>query len=417
MHWGSDMRARRCALEFASVLFLGALSIACEPPPVVAGGRQSCGTEDGWVRCWGAGEYGVLGYGNTNNIGDNEHPRIAGDVWVGGEVESLALGYYHSCALLTSGNVRCWGRNDYGQLGRGHTLHIGDNEKPNVGAHVSLGGTATQLTAGVYHTCALLSTGQVRCWGLGQFGSLGYANTNNIGDNEHPSSVSTVNIGGTVVEIKAGWFHTCARLSTGAVRCWGPNGSGQLGYGHTQTIGDNEHPATAGNVPVGANVLSLAAGELHTCALTDLGVKCWGSGDSGRLGYANTLTVLSPASVGFVNVGADVRVLSAGGSHTCVLTTDLDVRCWGHALWGQLGYGNPHNIGDNEHPATAGNVSVGGPAISISAGYNHTCAVVNGSPHQVRCWGHGGGGRLGYANTNNIGDNEHPSSVPFVQVR
>ena len=399
------------------VLALGGSAIACDPPPVAAGGRQTCGTEDGWVRCWGYGQYGVLGYGNTNNIGDNEHPASAGDVWVGGAVSQLAVGYYHSCALLESGSVRCWGRNDMGQLGRGHTSNIGDDEDPNVGSAVALGGAATQITAGYYHSCALLSTGDVRCWGQGQYGALGYANTNNIGDNEHPSSMPPVNVGGSVEEIKAGGFHTCARLTTGAVRCWGMNSSGELGYGHTSIIGDNEHPASAGNVPLGAAATGLALGEMHTCAQTASGVKCWGHGGYGQLGYANTNNVLSPASAGYVALGAEVETLSAGATHTCALTTDLGIRCWGFGLYGRLGYGNTNNIGDDEHPASAGDVSVGGLAISVSAGYSHTCAVIEGTPYQVRCWGHGGGGKLGYANTNHIGDNELPSSVPYVYAR
>ncbi len=402
----------------AVLLFLCSLFAAgCDVPPLVAGGRQTCVTQDGRVRCWGIGQYGVLGYGNTNNIGDNEHPAVAGDVPVGGSVKQLALGYYHTCALLDTGAVRCWGRNNYGQLGLSHTSNIGDDEAASSGGVVNLGGEAIDLSAGTYHTCALLATGQVRCWGMGTFGALGYGNTSHIGDNETPATAGSVSIGGSAVEIKAGSFHTCARLSTGQVRCWGANFSGSLGIGNTTPIGDNELPTSAPFVNLGSSALELAAGEAHTCARLSSGIKCWGDGSYGQLGYRNTSTVLSPATVGTVNVGATPLHITAGGSQTCILTSAYEVRCWGEGQWGPLGYGNSNNIGDNEYPSAAGSVSIGGSALSVSAGYDHTCAVVSASTgYEVRCWGHGSGGVLGYGNTNSIGDNEFPSSVPFAIV-
>jgi alpha-tubulin suppressor-like RCC1 family protein len=392
---------------------------ACADPPVVAGGRQTCVTDDGRVRCWGAGQFGVLGYGNTNNIGDNEHPATAGDVPVGGEVEHLALGYYHTCALLDTGRVRCWGRNDNGQLGLGHTNNIGDNEPASAGGVVSLGGTATQIAAGTYHTCALLTSGQVRCWGDGQFGQLGYGNTNDIGDNELPFSAGVVSVGGTVTQIAAGSFHTCALLTTGSVRCWGSNWAGALGVGHTATIGDNELPSSVATITLGFVPTALAAGESHTCALADGRVKCWGYAAYGQLGYANENNIGDtelPSAVGFVNVGADALTLTAGGNQTCVLTDDYDVRCWGEGLWGPLGYGNQQDIGDNEHPAAAGTVSLGGDVISVSAGYDHTCAVISSAEYLVRCWGHNPAGVLGRGVLGDVGDNELPSAVSPVVV-
>jgi len=151
--------------------------------------------------------------------------------------------------------------------------------------------SATQIAAGGSHTCALLSGGTVRCWGLSSSGQLGYANTNTIGDNETPASAGDVNVGGTVTQVVAGGEHTCALLSGGTVRCWGLSSSGQLGYANTNNIGDNETPASAGNVNVGGTVAQLSAGSIHTCALLSGGtVRCWGSASNGRLGYASAQT-------------------------------------------------------------------------------------------------------------------------------
>ncbi len=116
---------------------------------------------------------------------------------------------------------------------------------------MDVGGAITQIVAGGEHTCALLTTEDVRCWGQNEFGQLGYGNTEIIGNNEVPSSVPVVNVGGTVTRLVAGQEHTCALLTTGDVRCWGAGFNGRLGYGggHIR-IGDDEAPAFAGDVPV-----------------------------------------------------------------------------------------------------------------------------------------------------------------------
>jgi cysteine-rich repeat protein len=395
------------------------------------------------VRCWGNGGDGQLGYGNTNNIGDDETPEEAyallpnnGDVNLDGEGEvlQLATGGFHTCALLSGGNVRCWGAGNSGQLGYGNLNIIGDDETPGEAyallpnnGDVNLGGEVLQLTAGDNYTCALLSTSNVRCWGQGVFGQLGYGNTNNIGDNEIPEEAyallpnnGDVNIGGRVLQIDAGFFHTCVLLDTGNVRCWGSGGS-QLGYGNLNTIGDDETPGEAyallpnnGDVNLGGEALQLAASNSGMCALLSGGnVRCWGFGFNGQLGYGNQNDVgddETPASAGDVNVGGSVVQLTAGNSHTCALLSNGTVRCWGFGGNGQLGYGNINKIGDDETPASAGDVNVGDSVVQIVAGSSHTCALL--STGNVRCWG--SGGNIGYGNTNNIGDDETPASTGDV---
>ena len=386
---------------------------------LATGGFHTCARlNNGAVRCWGLSTFGQLGYGNTNNIGDNESLASAGDVNVGGIVVQLAAGREHTCALLDTGNVRCWGRGNEGQLGYGNGTDVGDNESPASAGDVNVGGTVIQLAPGHFHTCALLDTGNVRCWGLGLDGRLGYGNTNKIGDNESPASAGDVNVGGTVIQLAAGLEHTCALLNTGKVRCWGRGFDGRLGYGNTTFIGDDESPASAGDVNVGGTVLQLAAGGFHTCALLDTGnVRCWGRGFDGQLGYGNGTNVgddESPASAGDVNVGGTVLQLAAVGFHTCALLDTGNVRCWGEGSFGRLGYGNANRIGDNESPASAGDVNVGGTVLQLAAGDGHTCALLDTG--NIRCWGTGVHGQLGYGNTNNIGDNESPASAGDVPV-
>ena len=385
---------------------------------IAAGYNHTCALlSSGKVRCWGTGSYGRLGYGNTNDIGDSETPLSAGSVSIGGDVIQLTAGGTHTCSLISTGKVRCWGKNDYGQLGYGNANNIGDDETPASAGDISIGGDVIQLTSGDNHTCALLSTGKVRCWGTGSDGRLGYGDTNEIGDNEAPSSAGDVNVGGDAVQISAGMYHTCALLSTGNVRCWGKNDYGQLGYGHTQSIGDTETPASAGDVDVGGSVKQIMAGQRHTCALLSSGaVRCWGSSDNGRLGYVNSNHIgdnEAPSSAGNIDVGGNVIQISNSGTDTCAILSTGNVRCWG--LNGpQLGYGNVGDIGDNETPASVGDIDVGGYVTSIVNGSSHTCALLGAG--NIRCWGYSGNGQLGYGNTSSIGDNEAPSIAGDVAV-
>ncbi len=382
------------------------------------GTSHSCALLDtGAVRCWGLNSSGQLGYGNTTMIGDNESPGAAGPVDLGERsAVQLAAGEAHTCALLDDGTVRCWGRGTNGQLGNGSTESVGDNETLAEAGPVDLGGeSAVVIAAGANHTCALTTTGAVRCWGLNSSGQLGYGNTLDIGDDETPGSVGPVSLGLSATAIFAGANHTCARLDDGTLRCWGLGTSGRLGYANTNTIGDNEMPSTAGAVNVGRNPTVVSAGGSHTCARLDDGtLRCWGLGTSGRLGYANTNTIgdnETPSTAGAISVGRSATAIAAGGSHTCTRFDDGGVRCWGLNSSGQLGYGNTETIGDNETPSLVGTVDLGTgrSALSLSTGADHTCATLeNGT---LRCWGLNSSGQLGYGNTETIGDNETPGSV------
>src|SRR5262249_22043433 len=187
----------------------------------------------------------------------------------------IAAGGDDTCAILQSGALRCWGRNDFGQLGHGNTANIGDNETVFSAGNVDLGAgvTVKDLALGGFHTCALLTTGAVRCWGRNNFGQLGYGNVNNLGDNEPINNLSDVPLTGTVRKIVAGDLHTCALTNAGTLRCWGFNGSGQLGQnlGGDEDWGDapDELPTLLpGDINTGAQVTDVAAGDNHTCALS-----------------------------------------------------------------------------------------------------------------------------------------------------
>jgi alpha-tubulin suppressor-like RCC1 family protein len=292
---------------------------------------------------------------NAYNVGDSEPVYSYGNVNLGGNAVKVTTGYEHSCALMDTGKVRCWGSGASGQLGYGNTNNIGDDEYPYVSAagDVSLGGTVQDIVAGGYHTCALLDTGEVRCWGLNNSGQLGLgSNTlsnDKIGDNELPSSKPVVSLGGSVVQLSAGMYHTCALMSTGNVRCWGRNVDGQLGLGHYNDVGDNEAVLSVSTVDVGGKVLQVSADDGHTCALLSTGdVKCWGLNGNGQLGLGNTATVPKTNVPGTATVNLDgnsAYQITTGGQTSCALLANGKARCWGRNQYGQLGLGNTTDVG------------------------------------------------------------------------
>ncbi|MDP1847051.1 MAG: hypothetical protein Q8K79_04585, partial [Solirubrobacteraceae bacterium] len=421
----------------AAVLPAGAPAGQSSPAPVAqlgAGLYHSCALVDTGatpaptsfpVRCWGFSGNGQVGYGNTGVVGDDETPATAGPVPLGAgrTAQALAVGDYHTCAVLDDGTVRCWGYGNEGQLGYGSRNHVGDNELPStMGAvNIGTGRTATAITAGGNHTCAVLDDGSVRCWGLGEFGQLGNGSTASIGDGERPGEIDPVKLGGqSAVAITAGAFHTCVLLADGSVRCWGLGGNGQLGYGDTTAVID---PTTKPEpVNLGAPATAITAGATHSCAvLTDGSVRCWGLNDLGQLGYGNTTSIGDnelPSTAGPVDLGAGrtARAISAGGEHTCAVLDNGTVRCWGSGLFGQLGYGNLASIGDNESPASVGPVDLGpaANAVAVAAGIYHTCVRLVGGG--VRCWGNGADGRLGLCAITNVGDDETPGTVGSVDT-
>jgi len=334
-------------------------------------------------------------------------------------VQAIAMGHDHTCALLEDGAVRCWGEAQvYGRLGYGSTHDVGDNETPSSAGDVDIGGVVTQLAAGRDHTCALLEGGAVRCWGRGGTGQLGYADTDNIGDDETPASAGDVAVGGTVTEIAAGGFHTCALLEDGAVRCWGQNTNGATGHPDWETIGDDETPASAGDIDLGEKAIQITAGGWHSCALLESrSVRCWGANWNGQLGYGYISLhsgTQPPSANGNLDIGSTPKQVVAGRDHTCALLENNRVRCWGRGTEGELGYASTETVGDDETPAVAGDVDVGALVEQISLWGAHTCALLqNGS---VRCWGEGGVGQLGYGNTSTIGDNERPASAGNVEL-
>ncbi len=265
---------------------------------------------DNRVECWGANYGGQLGGGTTAN-------EVTGFT---GDVKSIYGEGYNLCAVLVSEQVQCWGGNAYGQLGDGTTesrstpVHVLDEQG------VALTGVES-LALGGSHTCALLTSGGVKCWGRGSFGQLGDGFSE-----DQLSPVDVVGLSSGVTDVSAGHNHTCALLDSGDLKCWGYNNYGMLGDGSRDS---SAVPVDVTNLP--SKIVSVATGRWHTCAVLDtFGAKCWGRNYYGEVGVGAPGWRISPTDV--LNSGphpgfpamVDVLVEDGSASASVSVTLTLD---------------------------------------------------------------------------------------------
>ena len=338
-----------------------------------------------------------------------------------GHKEMVSSGGEHTCALTSSGGVKCWGNGDSGELGndgtddKDHPVDVVDGD----GSSTALTGIV-QISAGNYHNCALTSSGGVKCWGNGDSGELGNDGTD---DKDHPVDVvdgdgSTTALTG-IVQVSAGPSHTCALTSSGGVKCWGTNG-GRLGNDDTA---NKDHPVDVvdgedSTTPL-TGIVQISAGNYHNCALTSSGgVKCWGDGYSGQLGnggwYAKGYPVDVVDGEDSTTPLTGIVQISAGNYHNCALTSSGGVKCWRDGWNGQLGNNFLGLSGNDElfnnHPVDVVNGASGTTALTgivqVSAGAYRTCALT--SSGGGKCWGEGANGELGDGGSY---DRSHPVDV------
>jgi alpha-tubulin suppressor-like RCC1 family protein len=252
----------------------------------VAGGETfTCAvTSAGAAQCWGRNVFGQLGDGS--NIDRRAPVQVVG---LSSGVTAVVAGHLHGCALLSSGTVKCWGENSDGQLGNGSG--VASNTPVDV---VGLSGVQS-IESGAYYTCAVLQGGAVKCWGYNALGQLG--------DNSRQSRgipVDVVGLSSGVASVSAGWGHTCAVLNSGSLMCWGAYGA-HMGDNSTS---DRLIPAPVTTV---AGVTEVAVGNQFTCAIVSGGVQCWGLGNDGRLGNGQSFTSLTPVSASGISSAGTLR--------------------------------------------------------------------------------------------------------------
>jgi len=347
---------------------------ACSTMPVPVSGITTAGSistggapcallSGGGIDCWGSNSLGALGDGTSTGPDTcGSSPCSTAPVAVSGITSAKQIsaggelpgGSEFACAVLSGGTVECWGKANAGELGDGSYTgpdSCGVLETACSTSPVAVSGitTATEVSAGGYGACALLSSGHVDCWGLSYAGELGNDSTGpDSCYDSNPCSTTPVAVSGitTATEVSAGGYGACALLSNRHVDCWGANGSGQLGDGtntgpETCTDPGGSEPCSTTPVEVSGitnatQVAAAGSGEF-SCALLSTGaVDCWGGNASGELGDGTTSGSTSPVAVSGIS---DATQISAGSAIGCALISGGQVDCWGTNGDGELGNG------------------------------------------------------------------------------
>jgi alpha-tubulin suppressor-like RCC1 family protein len=304
-------------------------------------------------------------------------------------IRSVEVGYYHSCALLTNSQVRCWGYNSNGQLGNNDDDDATTAVVVRNGADTGPLRNVVQLALGDYHTCALLESRQVRCWGYGTYGQIGNGETDDVA---LPTVVE--NVAGTgplqsAIRISAESDGACALLANRQLRCWGEDDYGQLGNGLPEAASDLPVVVKGvGGNGVLSDIAGLGGGYDNNCAWTRSGQgRCWGYQGDGALGNNSASNSPVPVVVRNAQNGlplTGITQLSQGGYQGCARLTNGQARCWGDNTEGALGTGGTT---DNRRAVTVrlpnGRALTG--VVDIEAAAYATCALL--SSGKVRCWG------------------------------
>jgi S1-C subfamily serine protease len=264
---------------------------------------HACGiAAGGRAFCVGPNANGQLGDGTTVSRYDSP-AEVAGGL----AFQSISAGSGHTCGIVQTGDVYCWGLDEGGQLG---SPFDGDRTTP---VRVPVTGPFRTVSAIWQYTCGLTTAGEAWCWGAVAGNSF-----------LRRSSPARYAPDLTFVALTAGWYQFCGITAAGRAYCQGFNENGELGTGSPDD-GFHEEP-----MPVAGDhaFTSITSGVMHTCGLTLEGQAwCWGSNDSGQLGNGTTAASAVPVRV---SGGHAFEAVSAGGLHTCGLTPDGEVWCWGY---------------------------------------------------------------------------------------
>jgi alpha-tubulin suppressor-like RCC1 family protein len=351
----------------------------------------------GKLACWGDNREGQLGYseGISSNLSSEPTNGIQNYT-----VKAFALGEAHTCVLLSSGSVNCFGSNSAGQLGSVATGGV----MPIV---VNLPAPAQTIEAGKSYTCAILQGGDVYCWGRGGDSSSYFVDTAQT-NSYAPIKISSFE---NIKMLAASQNAVCGILSaTGAtqVKCLGANSSGQLGRGNF----DYNNTAEPLSPSLNASYIASHPTANHFCAVEPSGgVKCWGSGTGQQIGNDSNANQSTAQSV--LGLTAPAVSLALGKNHTCALQENRNSFCWGTNSSGQIGNNSTTSSGS----AVLASEFVGLSVSLIAAGDSSTCAVsqLSGSA-QVHCLGNNNRGQVGYPNTHMLNtDSFSLTQKPIVQ--
>jgi len=435
--------ANRHTLSALVVLPLFSITISiCCADYMELGTRSSCAVltspnNNSALKCWGHNLHGQLGYEDNNQ---RASPVNVSFVELGTNfrlkfLSSSAGG--HRCAISHDNQAKCFGWNPYGQLGYGDKVPRGKvvNTMGDLLLPIDFGNNfvPTKIACGYAHTCALSMQHTIKCFGYNSNGQLGYNDVEVRGDaaNEMGTNLTVVDLVSTFVpvDIAVGSFHSCVLSAAGTIKCFGKNDKLQLGdatLANTNSRGDSSGEVSSNwtsvvDLGVGFVATQLCTGSLHTCALSANGtVKCFGWNGDGELGIGSTVSYSLPNATVDLGQNFTVIAIACGTYHNCALSSTHSIKCWGKNSNGQLGYGDTLNRGGTS--STIGDflpvVDLGNGFIpkEVKCGGYHTC--VTSQDDRMKCFGHNYNGQLGYGDTQSRGDEagEMGDNLPVIVV-
>ena len=350
---------------------------------VAAGGNHTCAVVNGGVQCWGQNISGQLG---NNSFSSSLVPVTAIAALSG--VTVVATGASHTCAI-SNGGLRCWGANGLGTLGNG-----GASNSSAPVTIVAEGASVAAIALGGNHSCMIAAGGSIFCWGQNNVGQV----PGGLPVERNPLRVDIVPAGQVFTSIAAGANHTCANSTTG-VTCWGSNSGSQVGTDRSAIVATPALTLASGGAT--ANVITaVAAGSLHSCAIVNGGVQCWGTNSVGVLGTNVAVFSTLPVPSLPLAPGIGSSVVSVGRDSACAKSTPSSLMCWGSNTNGKLGDGGL--VPESNVPVDVALAPSGLIGLGLSVWDRHSCAVVNGG---VQCWGANDSGQLG---NNSIVDSPTP---------
>jgi len=399
--------------------------------------KYSCAlSEHGRVKCWGAGDDGVLGSGNKYALGDEPHetPAQLPNIDLGGQpVRSLTTGGRHACAILNDSSIKCWGANESGQLGLGDSSSRGSgpNQMGDALPAINLGAqrTAKAASCGLAHCCAILDDDTLKCWGANQSGQLGLGDAENRGDqpDEMGDQLQRVDLGGRrPAGLSLGPNFTCVKDTTAEILCWGDRSDFQLGSdlalgGADAGVAIGDEPDEMGkhleaiylgrNVPLPRSLFTGGA-ELpatkgrpadvaaFSCAILETGAAtCWG-----QLTFRSATAAVKAHEGTLLDLGSAKAVsITPTRRSACVLLDSGQLNCF---------HGETAPFATTPHFGTERTVRM------LAGSDNHFCALLN--DRSLKCWGLNGFGALGLGIVDDyqiLSDDSSGDEVPKVDIQ
>ena len=398
-----------------------------------SGTSRTCGILSGNVYCWGDNTYGQLG--NNLTIDSLTPVKVYKETGIlsGKEVSNMFAAQDHNCAIA-EGEVYCWGRNNYGQLGDGTTT----NRSKPVKVSGALAGKTVTAVGGTQHTSCAIAESKIYCWGSNLYGVVGKNSTATSTTSFTTPTIVATAADGVSSGLSATYAATkltsgsratnmCA-IADGKAYCWGKNQAGQIGNNVAPSSTTYRAPVAVYSAGVlsGKTVTSISLDGYsddpaspnpppytHVCVVANDAVYCWGENNSGQLGNASTTDTRAPIATSTSGVlsGKTIIDVVAGISHSCALSSIGKVYCWGSNASGQIGDNTSTTrtspVAVYEEAGALLNVTV----TTIAGGANRGCATANGKSF---CWGLNSDGQIGDGTTTN---RRKPTESTFMRPK